>query len=76
MAFNWQDYIEERKEVMLGKPVFKGTRLTVEHILKELGTGVSQQELLDSYPTLKPEHVRAAALFAAAVISMDETIYQ
>jgi uncharacterized protein (DUF433 family) len=32
MAFNWQDYIEERKEVMLGKPVFKGTRLTVDHI--------------------------------------------
>jgi uncharacterized protein (DUF433 family) len=37
---------------------------------------VSQQELLDSYPTLKPEHLRAAALYAAAVMSMDETIYQ
>ena len=33
----WQDYIEERKDVMLGKPVFKGTRLTVEHVLRELG---------------------------------------
>ena len=39
----WQDYIEERKDVMMGKPVLKGTRLTVEHILKELGTGMSQR---------------------------------
>jgi uncharacterized protein (DUF433 family) len=72
----WQDYIEERKDVMTGKPVFKGTRLTVEHILKELGTGMSQQELLDNYPTLKPEHVQAAMLYAAAVVTMDESIYQ
>jgi uncharacterized protein (DUF433 family) len=31
MSIQWQNYIEERPEVMLGKPVFKGTRLTVEH---------------------------------------------
>ena len=30
----WQDYIEERPDVMMGKPVFKGTRLTVEHVLR------------------------------------------
>jgi len=76
MSVNWQDYIEERKDVMLGKAVFKGTRLTVEHVLKELGAGMSPQELLDNYPSLKPEHLRAAALFAAAVMSMDETVYQ
>ena len=34
----------------MGKPVFKGTRLTVEHVLKELGLGMSQQELLANYP--------------------------
>jgi uncharacterized protein (DUF433 family) len=66
MTLRWQDYIEERKDIMMGKPVFKGTRLTVEHILKELGTGMSQQELLDNYPTLRPEHLRAAMLFATA----------
>jgi uncharacterized protein (DUF433 family) len=33
MTLKWQDHIEERERVMLGKPVFKGTRLTVEHIL-------------------------------------------
>ncbi len=43
--FRWQDYIEERKEMMMGKPVFMGTRLTVEHILRELAV-MSEQELL------------------------------
>lgn len=72
----WEDYIEERKEVMLGKPVFKGTRLTVEFILKRIGSGMTNDELLDQYPTLKPEHIRAAALYAADVVNMDEAIYQ
>jgi uncharacterized protein (DUF433 family) len=76
MALIWQDFIEERKDVMLGKPVFKGTRLTVEHILRELGTGISQDELFDSYPNLKPEHIQAALQYAADVVSMDQCIYQ
>ncbi len=76
MSIQWHDYIEERPDVMLGKPVFKGTRLTVEHILKELGTGMSHEELFDNYPTLRPEHLQAAMLYAAAVLTMDETIYR
>ena len=76
MNTKWQNYIEESKDVMMGKPVFKGTRLTVEHILKELGTGMSAEELLRSYPTLKPEHLQAAMLYAADVVSMDQSIYQ
>jgi uncharacterized protein (DUF433 family) len=76
MSVKWQDYIEERKEVMMGKPVFKGTRLTVEHVLHELGAGMSHEELLENYPTLKLEHIRAAMLYAAAVVAMDESIYE
>jgi uncharacterized protein (DUF433 family) len=76
MTIQWQDYIEERKEVMMGKPVFKGTRLTVEHVLNELGTGMSYEGLLENYPTLKPEHIQAAMLYAAAVVAMDESIFQ
>jgi uncharacterized protein (DUF433 family) len=75
MAIRWQDYIEERKDVMMGKPVFKGTRLTIDHILREMGIGMTDQELLDNYPTLRPEHIRAALLYAAAVVAMDQTIY-
>ena len=36
MSVKWQDYVEERKDVMMGKPVFKDTRLTVQHVLEEL----------------------------------------
>jgi uncharacterized protein (DUF433 family) len=71
---NWQDYIEERPEVMLGKPVFKGTRITVEHVLKEMGHGVAEEELLRGHPRLTPEHIRAAMLYAAAVIGLQEVI--
>ena len=75
MVFRWQDHVEERKDVMMGKPVFKGTRLTVEHILKEMGSGMNAPELLDQYPTLRPEHIRAALLYAAAMLARDESIY-
>lgn len=76
MKIKWQDFVEERKGVMTGKPVFKGTRLTVEFVLKQLGAGMSHQDLLAQYPTLKPEHIRAAMLYAADVVNMDQSIYQ
>lgn len=76
MTANWRDYIEERKDVMLGKPVFKGTRLTVEHILRELGAGMSPDELLDNYPNLKPEHIQAAHRYAADLMAMEQVIDQ
>jgi uncharacterized protein (DUF433 family) len=75
MATRWQDFIEDRKDVMMGKPVFKGTRLTVAHILKEMGLGMTDAELLDNYPTLRPEHIRAALVYGADVVARDEAIY-
>ena len=71
---NWQDYIEERPDVMLGKPVFKGTRITVEHVLNELGHGVAENELLRGHPRLTADHILAALLYAAAVIGLQEVI--
>jgi uncharacterized protein (DUF433 family) len=65
----WQEYIEERPDVMLGKPVFRGTRITVEHVLRELANGMSEHELLEGHPQLSPLHLRAAMDYAAAVIA-------
>jgi uncharacterized protein (DUF433 family) len=76
MDMNWQDYIERDPEVMLGKPVFKGTRLTVEFVLERLGQGASVEELLESYVGLLPEHIRAAQAYAASVLRHDELVYQ
>lgn len=56
----WREYIEQRPDVMLGKPAIKGTRLPVEIILEKLGGGAPPQDILESYPFLRPEHIQAA----------------
>jgi uncharacterized protein (DUF433 family) len=55
-------------KVMMGKPVISGTRITVELVLEKLAAGRTQEELLDSYPQLSPESVRAALAFAAQAL--------
>lgn len=57
--------IEINPEVMLGKPVVKGTRLTVEHIMRQLTGGMSVAEILEAHPRLTPEDIEAAQAFAA-----------
>ncbi len=55
---NWQTYIHSDPTILLGKPVIKGTRISVELILELLETGWSNQMILDSYPQLSDEHLR------------------
>jgi uncharacterized protein (DUF433 family) len=59
---------------MLGKPVIRGTRVTVELILRKLSQGASEAELLDAYPRLAPEDIRAALAYAADTIAHEETV--
>lgn len=51
--------------VMMGKPVVKGTRITVEHILRCLAAGETPEEIVADYPPLTVEDIRAAQGFAA-----------
>lgn len=51
-------------EVMAGKPVIRGTRLTVDFILNLLAHGTGEMEILDEYRGLTPEDIRACVLFA------------
>ncbi len=51
-------------KVMVGKPVIKGTRLTVEYILNLLAHGATTEEILEEYQGLKPEDIQACFLFA------------
>ena len=51
--------------VMMGKPCIKGTRITVELILRKLGAGRSFADVLEAYPHLSEEDLRAALAFAA-----------
>ncbi len=59
------DRIEINPNVMLGKPVIRGTRIPVELILRKLSEGLSEAELLDAYPKLKKEDIQAALAYAA-----------
>ena len=59
------DRIEINPKVMMGKPVIRGTRLTVELILRKLSEGASENGLLEAYPKLTHEDIRAAIRFAA-----------
>ena len=72
---DWQEHIERRPEVMGGKPVIKGTRITVELILERLGDGWMEEALLKSYPHLTADHIRAAQAFAAASLRTDEVVF-
>ena len=58
-------YISIDPEIRSGKPCIKGTRITVGDILQWLASGMSIPEILDDYPLLKEEHIRAALAFAA-----------
>ena len=69
------DRIEINPRVMLGKPVIRGTRITVELVLRKLGEGAPEATLLDAYPGLTVDDIRAAMLYAAQVIAHEETIF-
>lgn len=69
-----QVYIERNPKVMLGKPVIKGTRITVELIMRKLADGFSMAELLKSYPNLNEKQVLAAFSYAADMIANEDII--
>jgi uncharacterized protein (DUF433 family) len=60
--------IVSNPKVMLGKPVIRGTRITVESILERLAAGHSEEDLLLAYPHITKEGVRAALAFAAEAL--------
>jgi uncharacterized protein (DUF433 family) len=62
---NVTDRIEVNPKIMLGKPVIRGTRIPVELILRKLGEGATEADILDAYPGLTRDDVRAAMAYAA-----------
>ena len=72
MAIN--DRIEIKPRIMLGKPVVRGTRITVELILRKIAEGATEGVLLDAYPTLKKRDIKAAIVYAADTLAHEETL--
>lgn len=52
-------------EIRFGKPCIKGTRIAVSDILQWLASGMSHEEIIENYPSLTEDHIRAALAFAA-----------
>ena len=55
----WQGYIVSDKQILLGKPIIKGTRISVELILELLAAGWTEKQMLESYPSLTQDSLRA-----------------
>jgi len=66
------DRIAVDPEVMIGKPVFKGTRIPIYIVLDLIGDGVSEDEIIRIYPNLSKEDMRAAVKFASQTIDRRE----
>lgn len=64
MNMHWEERIEVNPEVLVGKPVVKGTRLAVEFVIDLLAQGWSEDEILRNYPTLSREDVHACLAYA------------
>jgi uncharacterized protein (DUF433 family) len=68
--------IEINPEVMLGKPVIKGTRVPVEIILRKLSEGATETDLLDAYPRLTKQDIQAALAYAASTLAHETIMVQ
>ncbi len=69
-----QDRIEINPKVMLGKPVIRGTRITVELILRKLAEGATYAQLFEAYPHLTEHDIQAAITYAADTLAHEETV--
>jgi len=61
-------------KVMVGKPVIKGTRISVDAIIRRLAESMSLREILEEYPNLEEEDVKAALEYAAMVLAGEEVV--
>ena len=68
------DRITVNKDIMVGKPIIRNTRITVEQILRWLAQGQTTEEIIENYPQLQPEDIQAALGYAAETMK-DEQVF-
>jgi len=71
---DWREFIETNENILLGKPVIKGTRVSVEHIIDLLASGWTEQQILENYPRLSKENLQAVFAYIQDIIK-DGLIY-
>ena len=68
---HWKAHIHSNPKILLGKPVIKGTRISVEFVLWLFSEGWTQQQILENYPTLNAESLQAVFAFGAECLKED-----
>ena len=74
METNWPDHITSDPQVLAGKPVVRGTRLAVDFILGLFASGWTQDQVLQNYPSLTPDALKAVFAYAAEALHEDVII--
>ncbi len=71
---DYRKHIVCNPDILLGKPAIKGTRISVELILKKMAEGISNEELMEAYPSLTRKDINAVLAYSADVIALEEFI--
>jgi uncharacterized protein (DUF433 family) len=74
-ADNLLSRIEVNQQVMAGKPIIRGLRIAVEHVLRSLAVGMTVEQILENYPELEVEDIQACMLYAANLME-HEKVYK
>ena len=71
---NWENHIIATADTCSGKPRVKGTRITVELLLNNLATGLTEAQIIEAYPHITAEQIRAAVAFASSRVAAESTL--
>ncbi len=74
MTEDWRNRITVDPEILAGKPIIKGTRISIEHILDLLANGWTTETILENYPQLKRKDITAVLKYAAQILK-EEKVY-
>jgi uncharacterized protein (DUF433 family) len=74
MTEDWRSRITVNPEILAGKPIIKGTRISVEHILDLLANGWTTETILENYPQLKKQDITAVLRYATQMMK-EEKVY-
>ncbi len=68
----WQQYITVDPEILVGKPIIKGTRISVELVMQFHADGWTEQDIIRNYPHLNSEQLRACHAYVADLLSREK----
>lgn len=71
-ADNLLSRIEVNRQVMAGKPIIRGLRIAVEHVLRSLAVGMTVEQIMENYPELEAEDIQACMLYAANLMEQEK----